>query len=490
MLCETKEMAGSEKLFNLLEIHGARPSIQGLDWAYENWNNFQSVADRILALQKEAKAKTGKGKAFICAVLGACLAAAVREKDEWHEQENITISSLQDLVSSLQSHVATLKDVVADLKIQLEKERRQNSYLDSKEGVNYLEPAPIYPRAELTAAKEAAAHIRPLIKTEVLYEDGEVTPTITTKETPFSSTELAKIRKEFARSAGESEVEYVWRVSKTGGDQILLTEAEAMGYWGDNVFLTTKNRSGPWSLTQRAAYWAGGFDPKERGEPLILRGGMNQIMENVQKAACLQMIYERELKHHFESPLSLLVDANRMTALVRGLPDSLKIRGIQLQKEIADTPISSRMQAALRHNLAHGGSQPDLKPWTWEEVGRELLDYARQYSIPEEIKKTDPRGLRHVKLNHLPSSPQGFNRAPSRLGTGGREHTNTRQYWWNLGLKKNIPKEVIDGLNTKQLEVIVKNWPEPNQKIEPTAPPLIDLSEENKGMPSFQPQGN
>ncbi|XP_068009494.1 uncharacterized protein [Melanerpes formicivorus] len=480
MLCETKEMARCERLFNLLEIHGARPSIQGLDWAYENWNNFQSVADRILALQKEAKAKTGKGKAFICAVLGACLAAAVREKEEWYEKENKTISSLQGLVDALQSHVATLKNVVADLKLQLE----------AKQEGDYPDPAPIYPRAELTAAKEAAAHIRPLIKTEVLYEDGEVTPTITTKETPFSSTELAKIRKEFARSAGESEVEYVWRVSKTGGDQILLTEAEAMGYWGDNVFLTTKNRSGPWSLTQRAAYWAGGFDPKERGEPLILRGGMNQIMENVQKAACLQMIYERELKHHFESPLSLLVDANRMTALVRGLPDSLKIRGIQLQKEIADTPISSRMQAALRDNLAHGGSQPDLKPWTWEEVGRELLDYARQYSIPEEVKKTDPRGLRHVKLNHLPSSPQGFNRAPSRLGTGGREHTNTRQYWWNLSLKKNIPKEVIDGLNTKQLEVIVKNWPEPNQKIEPTAPPLIDLSEENKGMPSFQPQGN
>ncbi|XP_067999041.1 uncharacterized protein [Melanerpes formicivorus] len=252
------------------------------------------------------------------------------------------------------------------------------------------------PEDQLTAAKEAAAHIRPLIKTQILYEDGEITPTITTKETPFSSTELAKICKEFACSAGESEVEYVWQVSKIGGDQIMLTEAEAMGYWGDNVFLTTKNRSGPWSLTQRAAYWAGGFTPKERGEPVVLRGGMNQVMESVQRAACLQMIYERELKHHFESPLSLLVDANRMSPLLRGLPDSLKIRGIQLQKEIADTPISSRMQAALRDNLTHGGSQPDLKPWTWEEVRRELLDYARQYIWP--VRK--PNGTWRLTIDY------------------------------------------------------------------------------------------
>ncbi|KFV71562.1 hypothetical protein N307_10040, partial [Dryobates pubescens] len=433
-------MARSERLFNLLEAHGARPSVQVLDWARENWHNFQSVADRIVALQKDARAKAGKGKGFICAVLGACLAASVKEKEEWHERDNTTISSLQDLVSSLQSHVATLKDVVADLKIRLEKERRQNSYLDSKQGVNYLESAPVYPRAELATAKEAAVHVRPLIKTEVLYEDGETTPTVTTKDAPFSYTVLAKIRKEFARSAVESEVEYVWRVSQTGGDQIMLTEAEAMGYWGDNVFLTTKNRSGPWSLTQRAAYWAGGFDPKERGEPVVLQGGMNQIMENVQKAACLQMIYERELKHHFESPLSLLVDANRMTPLIRGLPDSLKIRGIELQKEIANTPLSSR---------------------TWEDLGRELLDYARQYDIPEESKKPQTRGLRHVKMIH-PPSPQGQSRRiPSRHLARGREHLNTRQYWWGVGQKKGIPKEVVDGVPTRQLEIIVKCWPEP-----------------------------
>ncbi|XP_064032466.1 uncharacterized protein LOC135193003 [Pogoniulus pusillus] len=484
-------MATVERLFCLLEAHGARPSVEGLGWARENWSNFQSVADRIVALQKEARAKSGKGKAFICAVLGACLAASIDEKQSQNGRENKIISSLQDLVDSLQGHIVTLKDEVADLKDRLKTEQKWQKWFLKEEELKQTEPASIYPQAELAAAEEAAAHMRPLIKTEMLYEDEDGTPAITTKEIPFSSTELAKLRKEFARSAGESEVEYVWRVSRTGGDQIRLTEAEATGYWGANVFLTTGNRSGPWSLTQRAAFWAGGFDSKERGEPLVLRGGMNQIMENVQKAACLQMVYDRELKHHFESPLSLLVDPKRMTPLVRGLPDSLKMKGIQLQKEIADTPLTSRIQATLRENLTPGRNQPDGRQWTWEEVARELLDYARQYGVPEEVHKPETRGLRHVEINHpLPSADPRSQmlRIPKRHSTGGREHLNTRLYWWGLGRKKGIPKEVIDGLSSGQLEIVVKNWPESSQKLEPTAPPLIDLSDVGKGVPPSQPQ--
>ncbi|XP_064032327.1 uncharacterized protein LOC135192880 [Pogoniulus pusillus] len=450
-------MATVERLFCLLEAHGARPSVEGLGWARENWSNCQSVAERIVALQKEARAKSGKGKAFICAVLGACLAASIDEKQSQNGRENKIISSLQDLVDSLQGHIVTAinnrhklafmqvkaliklqessnvqawADEVADLKDRLKTEQKWQKRFLKEEELKQTEPASIYPQAELAAAEEAAAHMCPLIKTEMLYEDEDGTPAITTKEIPFSSTELAKLRREFTRSAGESEVEYVWRVSKTGGDQIRLTEAEATGYWGANVFLTTGNRSGPWSLTQRAAFWAGGFDSKERGEPLVLRGGMNQIMENVQKAACLQMVYDRELKHHFESPLSLLVDPKRMTPLVRGLPDSLKMKGIQLQKEIADTPHTSRIQATLRENLTPGRNQPDCRQWTWEEVARELLDYARQYGVPEEVHKPEPRGLRHVEINHpLPSADPRSQmlRIPKRHSTGGREHLNTRQ---------------------------------------------------------------
>jgi len=45
------------------------------------------------------------------------------------------------------------------------------------------------------------------------------------------------LKNDFGRSAKESETEYIWRVSLTGGDQILLTEKEAEEYWGPGVFL-------------------------------------------------------------------------------------------------------------------------------------------------------------------------------------------------------------------------------------------------------------
>jgi len=57
-----------------------------------------------------------------------------------------------------------------------------------------------------------------------------------------------------------------------GGDGILLSEREAERYWSSGVFLTTGDRQVPWSLTQRAAYWAVGLNPLERGDPLAITG--------------------------------------------------------------------------------------------------------------------------------------------------------------------------------------------------------------------------
>jgi len=82
-----------------------------------------------------------------------------------------------------------------------------------------------------------------LVKMEYVYEDdGDNRPQVITKEIPFLATELANLRKDFARTMRESETEYVWRVSLLGVDGILLSEREAEGYWGPGVFLTTGNR--------------------------------------------------------------------------------------------------------------------------------------------------------------------------------------------------------------------------------------------------------
>ena len=137
--------------------------------------------------------------------------------------------------------------------------------------------------------------MRPLIKTDYTFDGSEdLDRQMSIKETPFSATKLAKLKKDFSRSLKESETEYVWRVSFTGGDQILLTEKEAEGYWGPGLFLTTGKNHALQSLTQRVAYWAGGLNPLEREDPLAITGTADQLVESVQKAACLQMMYDSE----------------------------------------------------------------------------------------------------------------------------------------------------------------------------------------------------
>ncbi|KFP73809.1 hypothetical protein N311_05319, partial [Apaloderma vittatum] len=216
-----------------------------------------------------------------------------------------------------------------------------------------------------------------LVKTEYSHEDNEdFRPSVVTKEIPYSATELAKLKKESGRSPKESETEYVWRVSVMSGDQILLTEQEAEGYWGLGVFLTTGDRRAPWSLTQRVAYWAGGLNPLERGDPLAIVGTMDQLLESVQKAACMQMMHDRQLNPNQESPMLLLVDSERMTPLIRGLPDSLRPIAIQLQRQIQTTTPLERSEAA---SVAQDLRSQRSKVWTWGDVAQELINYNRKY---------------------------------------------------------------------------------------------------------------
>ena len=55
-----------------------------MDWTRQNWHNLQSVSDCISVLQNESRTRAGKGKSFICAVLGAALKTAVEFRDEKH----------------------------------------------------------------------------------------------------------------------------------------------------------------------------------------------------------------------------------------------------------------------------------------------------------------------------------------------------------------------------------------------------------------------
>ncbi|KAL2310246.1 hypothetical protein Nmel_006495, partial [Mimus melanotis] len=106
------------------------------------------------------------------------------------------------------------------------------------------------------------------------------------------------------------------------------------------------------------------------------------------------------------------------------------------------------------------------KIWTWSEVAEELLDYSRKYGPvkdPEE-KMEKTKGVRHIVS---PSDKQ--------------EKAPNRQYWWALGMKKGVPRDVMHGLPFEKLVKIVSNWHchkpiVPNSSnVQPSAPspPLI-----------------
>ncbi|XP_074769749.1 uncharacterized protein LOC141963913 [Athene noctua] len=501
MCCDDapSEAEGIDILYDLLEAHRSHPSIQGRDWAKNHWFQPQSVVDRIRVLQKEAKVRKGKGKAIICAVLGASLAAAMEEKKEKYSQTDTLIDSLQTVIQTLQNQLRDTKGL-------LEEERDQNRILKdelreyilaeadthAEAEVKLLEKGirQIYPQGDLQKAKETLEshpHMYPLVKTEYLYEDdSDNRPQVITKEVPFTSTELAKLKKDFSRTAKESETEYVWRVSLSGEDGILLSEKEAEGYWGPGAFLTTGDCRAPWSLTQRIAYWAGGLNPLERGDPLAITGTVDQLVESVQKAACLQMMYDRELKPNQGSPMMMPVDPERMTPLIRGLPDSLKPIAIQLQGKIQNTPNGERITAALEGIVTPDHQQQGKKIWTWGDVAQELINFGRKYGpVGGLSQRTETRVVRAAEqISGRQSSMrkgQGF--GSPRFQNPGKDRSLTRLGLWQLGLQKGIPRKLMDGLTTQKLEQLVEGWPEQKvtSKPTPSAPPLIDLGEEPTG---------
>ncbi|XP_074713432.1 uncharacterized protein LOC141938585, partial [Strix uralensis] len=509
-----------DSFYALLAKYGARPSPPGEEWARDNWANLQSVTDRVISIHNEARLRSGKGKAIICAVLGASLVAAIEDRSKRRSHEKQIIESLENLVQLLQKTISNLED-------QLEKEEENRCLKDAlreefsksaeslseiemmMEEVGVRQISQIYPQKELKEAKKRFREnprVRPLIKAEYAYiNDEDNDPHITTKEIPYTPTELAKMKREYGRLPKESETEYVWRVSLTGGDQIQLNEKEASGYWGHGVFLTTGDRRAPWSLTQRAAYWAGGLNPLDRGDPLAITGTIDQLLESVHKAACLQMIHERKLVPGCESPMMLSVNPEIMTPLIRGLPESLRSTGIDLQRTIASLDPVEKLESFIngRRDETNTGSDSPFnhsstpsrskhkKRWTWGDVAQELIDYSRKYG-PVRTLEEKSKGIRQIGAKDLPLSVSKTATSStdhaavadySHSKTGGGQPL-TRQQWWALGIKKGVPRDIMDGLPLNKLSKLISRWYGPKQHpqhsptntetspVTPTAPPV------------------
>ncbi|XP_042656667.1 uncharacterized protein LOC122154144, partial [Tyto alba] len=241
----------------------ARPSPQGREWVKNHWFRPQSIVDRIRVVQ-ESTVRRGKGEAIICAVLGASLTAAIEDRRQKLCQDNTVVDSLERTLASLREQLKETKQV-------LEEERTQNSVLKNALRDELWKESDSSPQGGLQKAEGTVGnlpHMHPVVKTEYLHDADDDHPQIVTKEVPFTETEL---KKDFARSPEESET----------------------------------------------AYWAVGLNPVERGEPLATTGTVDQLVESVQKAACLQMMYDRELKPNQGSPMVMPVDPERTTPLTR-----------------------------------------------------------------------------------------------------------------------------------------------------------------------------
>lgn len=73
----------------------------GVVWTHNNCHNPEVVSSFITNLVKDQGLCSGKGKAIVCAVLGAVLTAAQKERDLTGQAEGETIRSLQDQVEVL-----------------------------------------------------------------------------------------------------------------------------------------------------------------------------------------------------------------------------------------------------------------------------------------------------------------------------------------------------------------------------------------------------
>jgi len=113
----------AERLYDFLEAHRARPSLQGQGCVRHHWFQLQSVVDRMKVLQKEDRVKRGKEKVIICVVLGASLTAVVEERNQRSGQVEAAVDSLQAVTETLQEQLRESKRL-------LEEERCQNAILE------------------------------------------------------------------------------------------------------------------------------------------------------------------------------------------------------------------------------------------------------------------------------------------------------------------------------------------------------------------------
>uniref|UniRef100_A0A8D2MKM2 Uncharacterized protein n=1 Tax=Zonotrichia albicollis TaxID=44394 RepID=A0A8D2MKM2_ZONAL len=427
------ENCSKAEFYALLAKYNATPSLGGEEWASCNWFNLENVIDRISSLQHESKFKLGTNKTILCSVLAACLTAAIETRFKRKGEENAIIDSLQNLAEVFQKQSDEERNVNNLLRATLREEHVKNSQnSDSSKETEEKETLRINQncsQTELALMKNCGKHccnnMKPLIKTECNYINNEdLNLHIITKEIPYTATELTKLAKQYGLFPQKSETEHICQVSLTGGDQILLSEKEAGGCWGHGVFLTTADRRIPWSPNQHTVHWAGGLNPLERRDPLI--STPDELLENIHKAGCLQLIHENKLIPGFESPIQSPVKPEIMTFLTQELPGTLKPTAI-LQKTIVAMSSTERSDKLLSNQNDPFVFLYDLLrkriKWDWTSSQEEAFPHCFLDCFSSPVSVTISNLLRTGTREHRRFGGSSW---PSTGGTENRATTPER----------------------------------------------------------------
>ena len=499
----------TSKITKYLQKHGIQPNPTfPEDWAYNNWHNWEEV-EKQLTIARGAT-KFGKNKGMICKMLGVCLEAACHER----EKVNRKIQNLQDEITGHKSTNLLLSIKIEQLQQQLKESQLKQQKLgervemmlmqspnppdivqirklivspedwdgniwsdthnDDSDENNYLQPPESPPLA-----------VRPIIKTEETTGPRGGVRSRISKTTPFDPIQIAHLQDRYGRKPGETETEYLWRVSLNGGDRILLDGNEASGYWGPGVFLDAGPNppNDPHSLTSRVAYWAGGIDALERGEPLLIPiKSLNDLSAAFTKAACIQAMHQRKPT---DVPLSATVAPAILKVLIKGAPAMLKPFLIAKRDEI-QRDLNYNELVNLTQTVGNSGEEelePRVSP-TWATLVHETVNHAREMGwdeIPNETKNVG-RTVRQIKQLHQNNSQE---QKPSDRQSRGQEWRNEL---WMQALSLGIPRAAIQRQPTGVILSLIQAFQKGIAPNAPTPPLLPSPAPREKKDNPFLPQ--
>uniref|UniRef100_A0A8B9DS55 Uncharacterized protein n=1 Tax=Anser cygnoides TaxID=8845 RepID=A0A8B9DS55_ANSCY len=381
------------------------PSQVGKEWAQKFWKNQEKVVECIEQCQASQKIGQRKGKGAICAVLDACLSCAQQEAKEipvlksslaFERETGKTLGIRNDHLKQLLERFSHLLNRIQPSAPVKQVHRLMHSadpeswngdfWFDSDDDVK-----------EIADSEPQSISLRPLVKTETTVDDDDEICT-TVQTIPWSPAELVKIQEKFSRRSGESEVEYVWR-------------EEAGGFWG----------------------------PGERGEPLEIRAtSYSDLAVAVQKAACIQAIYERD--EFRKSPMLAPIDPVRLTPLIRGLPDCLKMFVANTQDHIL---------AARRDDDRGCRQNPNSPIPTWSEFVQDIDKYGRRmgWISSSSIKSQDhPQQVRkiHSQNPRYPNFKERF------------KFNKERGELWHKALALGAPRPFLHGASMEDLRTLME----------------------------------